>query len=74
VRRSNALRAILFCSWALSALGCGQKSEQAPATAPKIFSEQREVLEKAKSVQDTVDQQAQQAQQHLDAAENGAKK
>jgi hypothetical protein len=67
------IRALLLLPVALYLGACGQKTEQAVAP-PKIFKEQREALDRAKAVQDSVDQQAEQARQKLEEAESGTKK
>ena len=43
----------------------GCSPDQAPAT-PKLFESQRQALEKAKTVNDSVQQQAEQQQQEID--------
>jgi hypothetical protein len=68
------IRALLLLPVVLYLGACGQKTEQAAAPPPKIFKEQREALDRAKAVQDSVDQQAEQARQKLEDAESGAKK
>jgi outer membrane lipoprotein-sorting protein len=68
------IRALLLLPLALYLGACGQKNEQAAAPPAKIFKEQREALDKAKAVQDTVNQQAEQAKQKLEEAEGGTRK
>jgi hypothetical protein len=68
------MRALLLLPVVLYVGACGQKTEQAVAPPPKIFKQQREALDRAKAVQDSVDQQAEQARRKLEEAESGTKK
>jgi hypothetical protein len=53
--RSGSLLLILIC---LAILGCGDQASSRQAEQTRIFDTQRDALDKAKSVQDTVDQAA----------------
>jgi outer membrane lipopolysaccharide assembly protein LptE/RlpB len=68
------IRVLLLLPLVLYLSACGQKSEQAATPPPKIFKEQREALDQAKALQDSLNQQAEQAKQKLDEAESDARK
>jgi hypothetical protein len=55
--RSATLLVILGC---LAIHGCGEQASSRQAEQTRIFDTQRDALDKAKSVQDTVDQAAEQ--------------